>query len=774
MDMPLPGLARPESLAFLPGRAFLTENPEAYGLVSDAVPVATEELMVAVCGHCTAGGATCPTFPLPTEGVSGLMTGLLDGLLPSDETTLHVLRRTFGEGDGGREHPVARYAAVVAQRRILELLQTEAHCESSAVAASAMTDTTALPASVSASLAPLATRMGVEVATTLRGLRHAMAEVSGVMEDAVFYTISFGACRVDKIAEGVYQADILAAGRYRLFLLDGEGMSPLWVTDTPVLDPITPVTLGYRRLTLEHPDPFALLLLSDHACTPDAAESRESREDPGMIWRHRMRLEDHILRILTASLGESEFGERAARFFAGHSRGRDSIAGAMLSVKGDRSYEVFRVACQNRLSALEEAMALLPHGYDPARAVVLPSRAEAEHRHILEFMSRESDLEHRVTEALQNTVLARLESLLGPVGERRPGVTAPFPASPVPADATASAADPIPTPPDLWEIYRTFCLYDVENHADYAAVAENRRLLRDTLVDHWVTLRPLLVSVCPAPAPQDAATAAAHQIACARTEDACRALGKRLGELLDARSQTLARVEALLTDGLAVLHAVGNDWITGRAGEDGLYFYAQALGKDLPLALDTLTACYRADATAYRALLTAYSEQRERLFALDTRPGYGFYSQPWQSLYDGHPDEALHLACRQALAQEPNTASYAALLDTLYRIAGGTGALLDRIEERGADRRTARDLAMRPEIRINAVRAAVWEGAEAPVWGKAVYSILTPTQRNDCRAAVRHHEELCRLTALRAEKYTTYRTMYERFAEPAFDTATTP
>ena len=54
------------------GMAFLSENPEAYGMVHDACPVATSELLIAVNGHDVTGGAISPTYPVEAGGVDGL------------------------------------------------------------------------------------------------------------------------------------------------------------------------------------------------------------------------------------------------------------------------------------------------------------------------------------------------------------------------------------------------------------------------------------------------------------------------------------------------------------------------------------------------------------------------------------------------------------------------------------------------------------------------------------------------------------------------------
>ena len=73
----------------LAGMAFLAENPEAYGLVPDACPAVTSDLLLAVNGHGATGGELSPTYPVEEGGVDGLLDNLYGNLIPrTDENTI--------------------------------------------------------------------------------------------------------------------------------------------------------------------------------------------------------------------------------------------------------------------------------------------------------------------------------------------------------------------------------------------------------------------------------------------------------------------------------------------------------------------------------------------------------------------------------------------------------------------------------------------------------------------------------------------------------------
>ena len=84
----------------LSGMAFLAENPEAYGLVPDACPVVTSDLLLAVGGHGATGGSLSPTYPVEEGGTEGILNTLYGDLLSPTAENISLLRATFGESEG--------------------------------------------------------------------------------------------------------------------------------------------------------------------------------------------------------------------------------------------------------------------------------------------------------------------------------------------------------------------------------------------------------------------------------------------------------------------------------------------------------------------------------------------------------------------------------------------------------------------------------------------------------------------------------------------------
>ena len=693
----------------LTGMAFLAENPEAYGLVPDACPVVTSDLLLAVNGHGVTGGGISPTYPVEEGGVDGLLDTLYGNLISRTDENARLLRATFGESEGMQEHPVARYCAALAEAIALRVLDGTAKGAS--------------PEQVSFML-------GEKISKGLARLRETICDDGVTPRDDVFFSVSMGACRVTSTGEGRYNLDIFSAGDFKVYLLDGEGLHPLWLKATSRLSPDGDTAEILRsRLELCHPEPFALLLLSDSLCTYGATETRTLRENPGMIWRYRMRLEDQILRLITACVREQEFGERAARFFTGRSHGRDSASGAMLILREGVSYEVFRSMCQARLSRLEDLISLLPEGYDPARIPAPVSREEVEDAHLRRLLEREKGLSDRLAEAVRLCISEKLQ----PDNEGEP--------CPPPADVPAYrrlSRDAI------LSVFRRF---DLENDADRARVTENRRILRENLTDHWIALRPHLLK-------------AAHRTptpAAERSYVACADMSARLSRMLADRRRRLNSLETLLSDSLAILRAEGKDWTEGRAGDGSMAAWGDRLAYDLPDVLATVSESWQTETEAYRSFLTAYTYERELLFRMDTDTSDGFFAVDWQAMQNGELMESRRDRLREALADAP---AYGDLWESLCRVSMGTGALLNRIKGRGAERRTAREFADRPDILLAALRASAYEDGD---WGESVVAVMDPALRRDHRDAVRRWQETRELSAKRAEAYAACKAAWHAF-----------
>ncbi len=732
--------------------AFLSENPEAFGLVADAYPIATDEWLVAANGADASDGGT-PTYPMGEDGVDGLYDTLFGTLLERTDAGASILSRTFGEGAEQEEQPVSRYCAALSELTAARLLGGAAR---------------------GASLEQSALMLGDELARALDALRTVICRDGLTDREADCFSVSLGICRLTDRGAGRYALDIFSAGDFHAYLLDAAGLCPVHMEPTA---PLSPNDLGRplpgRRIDLDHPEPFAVLLLSDSVCALNAAESRSLRETPGLIWRYRMRLEEHILRLITACLRAGELGERATRFFTGRARGRNAASGALL-LPAACDYEALRTVAAARLAHLEDLIALLPDGYDPASVPPLADRAETEHAYIRHLLSQDHDLADRASEAVRLAALARLAAGADP--------DAPPPAE-APAYRRLALADVSPL----------FARYDAENAEDRAKAEANRAALRTQFADNWITLRPLLRTLV-----RDdglSAETVAYRAATDRDAASAAALNARLGALLSDRRARAERLETLLSNGLATLRAEGNDWLAARAGDDSPVHWGESLAAALPAALADFLSDRRAASERYRALLVAYMTERDSLFARDTAAPHGFFAADWQSIYDGVLPDARWGALRDALTaaeaerlaatsdsdreeplydlfsdlpetadsvpsppQAPDLTPYIDLLDVLSRISRGTGTRLARIEARAADRRAARDLSGDLDLLIAAVRASAYEDT---AFDPSVTAVLTPSARQDYLTAVRRHADAQDRTRRRAEAYEGYRRMYE-------------
>lgn len=703
------------------GMAFLAENPEAYGLVPDACPVVTSDLLLAVNGHRSTGGAISPTYPVEAKGVDGILDTLYGSLIPRTDENAHLLRSTFGESEGMQEHPVARYCAVLAESVAFRIL-------------SATTQGTAAK--------QVSFMLGEEIPQKLDRLRETVCFDGVTPRDDDLFSVSLGACRVHSKGEGRYGVDIFSAGDFCVYMLDGQGLHPLWLADTPVLRPENSsserIEPACRSVELVHPEPFALLLLSEGLSDLSATELRALRENPGLIWRYRMRLEDQILRIITSCVREQEFGERAARFFTGRSHGRDSASGAMMILRDGFSYEVFRSICQTRLTRLEDMISLMPEGYDPVRVPISLPREEMEVGHLHRLLEREHGLPDRVTEAVRVCALNKLK-------QGKDGETTPPPAD-VPAYRRLS----------LEEIHTVFRRYDVENDADRAQVAENRHILRENLTDHWVLLRPYFLRLFPQLSPDGGGETAK------RCYTTCADMHAHLSRMLASRKETLARLDSLLSDSLTVLRADGKDWLSGRAGDGSAAAWSRGLRDELPNALLPMLTVWQEETDRYRSLMSAYTYEREQLFRMDAETPDGFFAADWQRILNGNLTDERWAALATCLAGD-QFASYRELLKSLRRVSMGTGALLARMEGRGAERRMAREFAGRSDIQIAALRASAYEDED---WGESVVTVMDPALRREHKDAVRRWQENRELAARRAEAYAAYSSAWNAYLTP--------
>ena len=328
------------------------------------------------------------------------------------------------------------------------------------------------------------------------------------------------------------------------------------------------------------------------------------------------------------------------------------------------------------------------------------------------------------------------------------------------------AAEPLPPPADVPdyrrlsrdEIQAVFRTFDEENDDDRVRIAENGRVLRESLSEHWITLRPVLIDTTPAVD----RSVAVYREAADRTYRSCLEMNGRLSGMLAHRHALITRLENRLADSLDVLDTEGSDWICGRAGADRTELWVSDLTASLPALLAELSADWEEDTHRYRSLLAAYTAERERLFRLDVRPTLGGFSADWQAMLDGCLPEARFDAYRERLESSAEASSFVPLMDSLHRISMGTGALLNHIRARSAEARTARKLSGDADLRVSALRGAAYEDLD---WGEAVIAAMDTATRNEFRATVRRWQEACEIMEQQRESYRVYKDMYEKYVK---------
>jgi hypothetical protein len=166
---------------------------------------------------------------------------------------------------------------------------------------------------------------------------------------------------------------------------------------------------------------------------------------------------------------------------------------------------------------------------------------------------------------------------------------------------------------------------------------------------------------------------------------------------------------------------------------------------------------WQSETETYRSLMTAYIYERELQFRMDTEPGQGFFAEDWQGIRNGDLTDSRWNTLGETLTEAP---SYRELWESLRRVSMGMGALVARIESRGAERRMARDLASSPDIQLAALRASVYEDMD---WGESVVTVLEPALRREHKDAVRRWQETCELADRRAEAYAAYSTAWDAY-----------
>ena len=687
------------------GGAFLSENPEAYGMVSDAHPVAVGDLLLAVNGYTPEDGMHPPAFTVNAKGVAGLYEGLYHSLIATSDVNDSLLRLTFGESEGRQTHPLARYSAALTEVLAYEILTAEI-------------DEAGNPLTPRGRADELSSRLP----EAIDGLRDVIrAEIGPRPGSERFFAVSLGACRVTEAESGVYHLDIYTAGDFSLYLLDESGMCPLWTRSSEYLRADENSRVDWCRLTLNHPDPFTLLLLSRSGCEPLPSDKRGMVESPGLLWRHRIRMEEQYMRLLSSGAELSDIAEKAAHQLVGRCPGWDSVSGAFMICGG--RFDAVKARCAGRLSAMEDLIALFPEGYDPDKAEDPIPEAVVECEFVTEAFKTRPILLEKTKE-----VLALHVSDLLRLGR----------------DDASLTADEKQDSLTYGQVSAVFEIYDAENSEDRGRIAANCGFIRELLSEHWLTLRPLL---CPKGSDDQASL-----------YETCMRLQKQVTRLTAYRRKRLEAVKHELKRMLDVCDFQGEDWIRGRGGDDSIARWLGDISVGLPRLAEEAGEDWQYTAAYLRSLQAACTQERDKLFDLDTVPNEGAFAEAYEHILEGTlPAEQWRVYAARLPEQGGGMNELLKMAETLSR---RNGVLYRTVENRAAQRRTVQSISNDERWQRACLLGAL---KEDDAWGKECHAMVDNGLRNEYRLAMRRRQEESELILRQREAFEAYLAMYETY-----------
>ena len=676
--------------------AFLAENREALGLISEATPLAANGLLLAARGYVANDGMRPPTFTVGRGGVEGLYDGLYHSVLDRTDTNRDILRRTFGDTAERQTHPISRYVAAMTEALAYEIL-TEGNC---------------LPQGFCIK------RLSSKIPAAIDSLHEIMRSISGPRPGSErFFAASLFACRCRAVSRHTYDLEIYAAGDYVLYLLDEQGMAPLWTTATDMLTGHEGGSVEGDCIRVVHEAPFALLLLSRNACEPSATEVRL-----GSLWLHRMRTEEQIVRLISSAPDSAEFAERAQRFYEGHPVGNESIQGAMTVIGG--TFDEIRNVCHERLTKVERMLTLFPVGCEPGEQRRPISLEESEKSFILDaFNTRQ-----RLLEQTKEMLVSHAKQCLYAGPEASP----------------ASSGEDGSRRLTYADVAEVFDAYDCENYEDREEIFRNNHMLRELLSEHWLTLRPIL---CDAPVTSDAVPA----------YDACVRLGRKISRLIAHRRKCLVQMEQMLSDSLRVLEFRENDWVNARGGDGGAETWFAHLEEDIPLMTQEISSEWARASDLLRSLQSAYTQEREKLFQADAVAETGAWHDTYLLLLNGTLEHEKWQAYGEAvLAEAP---AFSDLWEALRNLSIRNRQLNRRIDSRAAERRAMRAISENEDWQMACMIGSL-RGDEG--WGDCS-QMIDRAFVNEYRAFMRRMQEEKELFDRRRVAFETYKEMYEAF-----------
>jgi len=704
---------------------FLAEHPEAFGFVSEAVPVATRTLLVSADGKPSKRGMIPPTYIYPYNEANRLFESLFSEMLDSSEENLDIINRSLTGTENGYEHLVSRYAAVMAQAMTLQTMRAT---PSEYVSESSATEY-------------YANRLGENIAAGLFRLRRAMADFGGLAPSAESdFSVSLAACKIENLQGDEFAINMFGAGNFKFFLLDYEGMKVLWEEKLPRIEALEPSesapAVATKTVVLQKTMPFAVVVLSDGACDRSGDTNSASgllRNQNALVWRERMKLEEVMLRMIVGSQSEYTFASRAVQYFSGHIVSDDSASGAFTLV--GTSYDIFATECRRRLEVLEDAMTLLPDGYDTENPPSIKDFDETESAFLDDLQARYPTLR-----AITSATLARhiKIAIMGIINNNT-------------AELEGDSVIPLDY---IKTVYRSF---DCENDSDREQLAVNQKLIAELMASNWITLRPLF---CYAADGESGSSPMREENAAAYS--ACLEMNETLTRLAQRRTALIDSLYSEMKLCAEILEAQKEGLVHNRISEQNFDSVMKLLTENIPSAAEALREEWNESSVTARNMLAAYTAERERLFWSDVDNAL---VPCYEAVLDGSVGSGFWGDIKETgrfTLNDGDASDVERLLDMIQIISDSCGEMYDAITARAAVKRTVQHISGDSGWNKTCLRAMLREFSG---WEDSDVARIDDSVRSEYRAMVGRWREAQTLVNKQKEAFADYYKVYTAFAQ---------
>lgn len=701
---------------------FLAENPEAFGFVSEALPVATKTLIVSADGKPAGKGMIPPTFIYPYNDCDQLFDSLFGGILDGSDENSDIVNRSLTSTENGYEHLVSRYSAVLAQALAVQTMR-------------------ALPSEYEGdAVTYYAEQLGLNISHGLYALRNKMSEFGGLAPTAQSdFSVSLAVCKIDNLQGDEFAINMFGSGNFRFFLLDYEGMKVLWDENLPRTEAHSPTeqaaAIASKTVVVQKTMPFAIIVLSDGAADrsgdSNSVVALADKNHRAHVWRDRMKVEEVMLRMIVGSQNENTFATRAEQYFSGHIVSDDSASGAFTLI--GTSYDIFCAECRKRLEVLENTMTLLPDGYDEEAPPSIRSFEEAESAFIDELFIRYPSLRNTTSVILSRYIKIAVMGIIN-------------------NGYTDSEDDAVISNKYIYDVYRSF---DSENDEDRRQLAVNQKLLDQLMTDNWITLRPLLCYAMEDDGDNDVIRAENDAVYAQ-----CIDMNAQLTSLASSRTEIIESLYSRVKECVEIMIAQKDNLIHNRIPADLFSSVIGMLTEDIPADAARLDAEWREKSDIAAELLQRYTAVRAELFRSDVD---NMLVDCYDSVLDGSVSDGFWMQVRENIslvASEDDVDEVDKLVNMMKIISDSCGEIDDRISARAAEKRTVQHIS--GDVFWNKTCLAAML-RELPGWEDSEAARIDDVVHTEYRAMVARWREALALVNKQKEAFEAYRKVYNSF-----------